>query len=189
VPFWHNRLASIGLIIATVLVLMTALAASVALSAFHELVVHLLPFSQGLAAKLGWYRLAPAGAVYFTFYFLFLALTPARYRKVEYRKWPGAALVTGWWLAAVELLPRTIALIGGYNLTYGSLAGVMVTLLFFFVAGLGVVVGAELNAALAEPKGEALKGEVYSGPFSDQLDVEEPGPDEALGEKELGGAV
>ena len=35
----------------------------------------------------------------------------------------------------------------------------MVALLFFFVVGLGVVTGAELNAALAEPGGQALKGE------------------------------
>ena len=38
-----------------------------------------------------------------------------------------------------------------YDLTYGSLAGIMIALFFFWLVGLGVVVGAELNAALAEP--------------------------------------
>ena len=66
------------------------------------------------------------------------------------RKWPGALLVTVWWLATVALLPARIGLFGGYDLTYGSLAGVMIALMFFFVIGLGVVIGAELNAALAE---------------------------------------
>ena len=37
-----------------------------------------------------------------------------------------------------------------YNLTYGSLAGVMIALFFFWLVGLGMVMGAELNAALAE---------------------------------------
>ncbi len=37
-----------------------------------------------------------------------------------------------------------------YDLTYGSLAGVMIALFFFWLVGLGLVVGAELNAALAE---------------------------------------
>ena len=37
-----------------------------------------------------------------------------------------------------------------FRSTYGSLAGVMITLIFFFLVGLGVVIGAELNAALAE---------------------------------------
>jgi membrane protein len=37
-----------------------------------------------------------------------------------------------------------------YDLTYGSLAGIMIALFFFWLVGLGMVVGAELNAALAE---------------------------------------
>jgi membrane protein len=40
------------------------------------------------------------------------------------------------------------------------------------------VIGAELNAALAESSATALKGEVYTGPYSDELDVEEPQPGE-----------
>ena len=38
--------------------------------------------------------------------------------------------------------------------------------------------GAELNAALAESGAAALKGEVYTGPYSDELEVEEPQPGE-----------
>ena len=41
-----------------------------------------------------------------------------------------------------------------------------------------VVVGAELNAALADYEPTALKGEIYSGPFKDELEVEEPQPGE-----------
>ncbi len=35
------------------------------------------------------------------------------------------------------LLPRVLGLFGSYNLTYGSLAGVIVALLFFYIIGLG----------------------------------------------------
>ena len=188
-PFWEYRLGSIALILAAVLVLMFALAASVVLASVQHLAAHILPISQDLGTWLGLSRMAPAGALYFTFYFLFLALTPARYRRVHYRKWPGALLVTLWWLATVELLPEALSLLGGYSLTYGSLAGVMVSLLFFFFAGLGVVIGGELNAALAETRGEALKGEVYRGPFSDQLEVEEPEPGEVVKQEDTGGAA
>ena len=53
----------------------------------------------------------------------------------------------------------TLSLLGGYDRTYGSLAGVMITLIFFFLVGLGVVIGAELNAALAEfPEEEVERG-------------------------------
>jgi membrane protein len=182
-PFWSYRLGSIGLIIAAVLLLMAAFGLSVALSSIHHLVVSALPFSNGVATDLGFYRLAPALAIFITFYILFLALTPARYRGIECRKWPGALLVTAWWVATVELLPNAISLFGGYSLTYGSLAGVMVALLFFFVIGLGVVMGAELNAALADSGAHALKGEVYSGPFVDELKVDEPEPGEDVAPK------
>ena len=35
-----------------------------------------------------------------------------------------------------------------------------------------------VSAALAEASPTALKGEVYSGPYKDQLEVEEPQPGE-----------
>jgi membrane protein len=41
-----------------------------------------------------------------------------------------------------------------------------------------VVIGAELNAALADYAPTALKGEIYSGPFKDELEIEEPQPGE-----------
>ena len=177
-PFWEYRLGSILLIIAAVLLLMTAFAASVALSSIHHVIVQWFPLAQGVASRLGIYRVVPAATLFFTFYALFFALTPARYRKRGCRKWPGALFITAWWLTTVEILPDALGLLGGYSLTYGSLAGVMIALIFFFVVGLGVVIGAELNAALAEGGATALKGEVYTGPYTDELDVEEPEPGE-----------
>ena len=177
-PFWEFRLGSILLILGAVLLLMIAFAASATLTLIHQLIIHWFPFAQGIASTLGLYRLVPAATLFFTFYALFYALTPSRYRRHGCRKWPGALLITAWWLVTVELLPPVLGLFGGYSRTYGSLAGVMIALIFFFVVGLGVVIGAELNAALAESGATALKGEVYTGPYTDELDVEEPQPGE-----------
>jgi len=187
-PFWEYRLGSILIILGAVLLLMIAFAASVALSSLHLIIIQWFPFAEGWGASLGLYRLVPAATLFFTFYVLFFALTPARYRKRGCKKWPGALLVTAWWLATVEILPAVLGLLGGYSLTYGSLAGVMISLIFFFVIGLGVVMGAELNAALAESGATALKGEIYTGPYTDQLEVEEPQPGEDVEvELETGG--
>ena len=186
-PFWEYRLSSILLILGSVLLLMTAFAASVAMSSMQKLTLHLLPQLTGFASWISVYKIVPAVALYGTVYLIFLVLTPSRYRKVGYRKWPGALLVTLWWLSTAELLPEAIGLAGGYDLTYGSLAGVMIALLFFFFVGLGVVMGAELNAALAETGATALKGEIYSGPFKDQLAVEDPEPGEDIRKEEGGG--
>ncbi|MEO5577887.1 MAG: YihY/virulence factor BrkB family protein [Sphingomicrobium sp.] len=179
-PFWTYRLLSIAWILVAVLVLMAAFGATVALTSIQHVVVERMPGSSGLATTLGIYRIAPAIALFVTFYFTLLALTPSRYRKIGCRKWPGALLITVWWLATAELLPVTLSLLGGYEITYGSLAGVAIVLIFFFVIGLGVVTGAELNAALADPGAYALKGEVYSGPFVAELEVDEPAPDEDI---------
>jgi membrane protein len=59
-------------------------------------------------------------------------------------------MVTAWWTLVTLLLPRVLRTFFTYDLTYGSLAGVMIALFFFWLVGLGMVVGAELNAALAE---------------------------------------
>jgi membrane protein len=187
-PFWEYRIGSILLILGAVLLLMVAFAASVALSSLHHVLVEWFPLAQGIGTKLGLYRLVPAATLFFTFYVLFYALTPRRYRRYGCRKWPGALIITLWWLATVEILPNVLGLLGGYSLTYGSLAGVMISLIFFFVVGLGVVVGAELNAALAEGGATALKGEIYTGPYTDELVVEEPQPGEDVkAELETGG--
>jgi len=178
--FWQYRLAAMALILGAVVVLLVAFGVSIALSSAHHFIVAVLPFSEGLGHRLGFYRIVPALTLFGTFYVIFLALTPARYRTIECRKWPGAFLVTIWWLATVELLPDVIGLFGGYERTYGSLGGVIVVLLFFFVIGLGVVAGAELNAALVEPGGKAVRGEHYEGPFEHQLPVDEPAPEEEL---------
>lgn len=174
-PFWEYRLGSLAFILASVMLLMAAFGATVLLTSFHHYLVRAFPFSEGIESGLGIYRfIVPAVTLFIPIYMLLVFLTPSRYRRRECRKWPGALLITLWWLLIVELLPAAIGLFGGYDKTYGSLAGVMVALLFFFVIGLGVVAGAELNAALADAGDKALRGEVYAGPFSDELEIEEP---------------
>src|SRR5206468_2888977 len=141
-PFWEYRLGSMLVILGAVMLLMLAFAASAMLTIAHQLIIRWFPLAQSVATTLGIYRLVPAATLFFTFYVLFFALTPARYRRTC-RKWPGALLITTWWLITVEVLPWALGLLGGYSLTYGSLAGVMIALFFFFAVGLGVVMGAE----------------------------------------------
>src|SRR4051812_36588079 len=148
-PFWEYRLGSILIILGAVFLLMIAFAASVALSSIEHVLVEWFPLAEGLGTTLGIYRLVPAATLFFTFYVLFFALTPARYRRRECRKWPGALLITVWWLATAEILPWVLGLLGGYSLTYGRLARGMILLIFFFVVWVGGGVGARLHAPLA----------------------------------------
>jgi membrane protein len=156
-PFWEYRLGSLGMIIASVILALIAFSVSILLSGVQEFVVNLLPGGDDLVGLFTLFRVIPGLVLFGSLYLLFFTLTPKRYRKKGCRKWPGPAFVTIWWLATTALLPWALSSLGGYDLTYGSLAGVMIALIFFFIIGLGVVIGAELNAALAETPEEALK--------------------------------
>ncbi|MEZ0497367.1 YihY/virulence factor BrkB family protein [Sphingomonas sp. IW22] len=149
-PFWEYRLGSIGLIIASVLLVLIAFSLQVVLTGVETFIVRLLPFAGDIAQLVSISRIAPALALFGAIYMLFYTLTPSRWRWSKCPKWPGALLVAVWWIATTALLPVVLGGLGNYDLTYGSLAGVMIALIFFFVIGLGLVVGAELNAALAE---------------------------------------
>ncbi len=149
-PFWEYRLGSAGLIIGSVIMAMLAFALSILLSGVQEFLVSWIPGADELVGLLTLLRAAPALVLFGSLYMLFYTLTPKRYRSKECPKWPGAALVAVWWVLTTALLPVVLSSLGGYDLTYGSLAGVIIALLFFFVIGLGLVIGAELNAALAE---------------------------------------
>lgn len=150
-PFWHYRLLGIGLIIGAVVLLLIAFSAAIALTAAEEFIARFIPRAGELADRIGETRFIPAIAIFIANYALLWALAPSRYRKWTYLKWPGALFTTGWWYLCIALLPRVLELFGGYALTYGGLAGVTVALLFFWLIGFGLVIGAHLNAALANP--------------------------------------
>jgi membrane protein len=136
-------------------------------------------------------RVVPALLLFGSLYILFYALTPGRYRSASCPKWPGAAFVAAWWVSTAALLPWALSALGGYDLTYGSLAGVAIALLFFFLVGIGVVIGAELNAALAEtptPSQEDVVAAVHeekaeaASEVAEQVAVEKAGSEKAADE-------
>lgn len=148
--FWKYRLFSTGIIIAAVVLLMLSLVAQVVIGAAQELIDAYFPQLGDLLGSLSLSRVVPAFGLYGSLYLLFYTLTPYAYRRPRYPKWPGALLVTVWWLIVALALPPLLRGVFKYSLTYGSLAGIMIALFFFWLVGLGMVMGAELNAALAE---------------------------------------
>lgn len=157
--FWRYRLFSTGLIVGAVVLLMFSLFAQVAITAAEEAIAAWIPALDSAALILATSRIVPAVILYLSIFTLFISLTPAAFRGRGYPKWPGALLVTVWWVAVTMFLPDVLRQFFHYDLTYGSLAGVMIALFFFWLVGLGIVVGAELNAALAvTPEERALIG-------------------------------
>ncbi len=147
--FWHYRLLSTGIIIAAVVLLMLSLIAQVAIGTAEEVILARFPHLAGVLSGLALSRLLTGVGLFGSIYLLFFTLTPEAYRQRRYPKWPGALAVTLWWVGVTLALPPLLHGLFTYNLTYGSLAGIMIALFFFWLVGLGMVVGAELNAALA----------------------------------------
>jgi membrane protein len=77
---------------------------------------------------------------------------------------PGAVLAAIIWLAASLGFKYYVTQFGTYTETYGTIGGVMVLLLWFYLSGVVFLVGAELNAEIehASPYGKAA-GEKVSG--------------------------
>ncbi len=151
-PFWRARLASSGAIIGSLILAMLSFLIQGLLTGAEHFIYALLPWAEGIATWLGLSRLIPGVIMFGALYLLFYLCTPSKYRRTSSRKWPGALFTALWWVSITALLPEVLKLLGGYGATYGSLAGVVVMLLFFWVVGLGFVFGAHLNAALAEPR-------------------------------------
>jgi membrane protein len=156
--FLRARLIFTGITLGSVLLILVAFVLQAVLAGLQQFVFQLLPFAdRSLPLLLSASRLVPGVFIFGAFYLLFYVMTPRRYRGRGCRKWPGPLFIAIWWLLVTSLLPWALSLLGGYDMTYGSLAGVMIALIYFFVLGLGVVFAAHLNAALAEVPAEALK--------------------------------
>lgn len=160
--FWTYRLKSAGLILGAMVVLMLSLFSQVGIGTAQQVIDAAFPQLSEAIDTLRLSRIVPALGLLGSLYMLFYSLTPEEYRQRRYPKWPGALFTALWWLGVSTAMPPILRLFFTYNLTYGSLAGIMIALFFFWLVGLGLVIGAELNAALAEPElcdSETDKGE------------------------------
>ncbi|MBE7204748.1 MAG: YihY/virulence factor BrkB family protein [Parafilimonas terrae] len=158
-PFWRYRMGSVLVIVGSVVLALLSFLAQGVLTAAEQFMYRLLPWAQELAGWVGLSRLIPGAIMFGALYMLFYSVTPSKYRYSKCLKWPGALFTTVWWVSATALLPLVLSNLGGYDLTYGGLAGGIVALFFFWIIGLGIVFAAHLNAALAETPHGSVEGQ------------------------------
>lgn len=70
---------------------------------------------------------------------------------------PGALIVLVLWLGATELLSAYVSRFQQVNLVYGSLAGIIIALLYFYVSWIIYVYGAEFNYHLERALGHRFE--------------------------------
>ena len=85
--------------------------------------------------------------VFLGFVLVMHVVLPGRSLAVR-RLWPGVLVTTLLWLMAAGGFTIYLGYTPTYSVTYGTLAGVIITLMFFYLTGATIIFGAELNAAL-----------------------------------------
>ena len=69
---------------------------------------------------------------------------------------PGSVLATGLWLAVSLALKLYYTIVPNANAAYGTIGGIMVLMLWFYLSGIALLLGAEMNAEIehASPYGK-----------------------------------
>jgi membrane protein len=68
---------------------------------------------------------------------------------------PGSVLSTTLWIASSYGFQFYVANFGDYTATYGAIGGAIVTMLWFYVSGVALLIGAELNAVIEHSRAPA----------------------------------
>jgi membrane protein len=146
-PWWKRRLV--------------ALALTIALAAFIIVSLALLLIGPEAARRAaGWVGVAPMAVLLWSLLRwpvmillvvfgvnLVYYLAPNRYARWQWIT-PGAVLATALWIVSSFAFKFYVMNFGNYTATYGAIGGIIVTLLWFYVSGLAILIGAELNGVI-----------------------------------------
>ncbi|MEM7022677.1 MAG: YihY/virulence factor BrkB family protein [Pseudomonadota bacterium] len=143
--FLVNRLISIGFVFIGIFVFSTLalliIFAPLAISMVEQLTTFDVPAEADLARYL-------IGAVllYMTLWSMHRILPDRSNEGMIF--WPGVLISMVLWVLAATALSIYVANTPSYTITYGALAGVVVTLLFFYLTGVAIIFGAQVNAVV-----------------------------------------
>ena len=85
--------------------------------------------------------------VFIGFLLVMHRVLPGR-RLTGFRLWPGVLVTTVLWVVMAVGFSIYLTFTPTYTVIYGTLAGVIITLMFFYFTGATIIYGAEVNAAL-----------------------------------------
>jgi membrane protein len=162
-PWWKVRLVAIGLTIILALFVLISMALIVAGPGFAGALAERVGLGQAFVwtwsiARWPVIFLLIATAIALLYYF-----APDAEQSFVWIT-PGSVLATILWIGISYGLKTYVATMGNYTETYGLIGAVMVLLLWFYLSGIALLVGAELNAEIehASPYGKDV-GEKVPG--------------------------
>jgi len=147
-PWWKVRLIAIALTVALAVFVLTSLTLVLAGPALARYIATTV----GLGAAFEWTWTIVQWPVAFLLVSTALGLVYYVAPDVE-QDWvwvsPGAVVATALWLVSSLVFKFYVVRFTDYNAAYGAIGGVIVLLLWFYVSGLAILVGAEMNSEIA----------------------------------------
>jgi membrane protein len=148
-PWWKRRIVAIVL--------------TLALTVFTAISLALILVGPSIADGIArWFGVAPVLAfiwsiarwpamIFFVMLGVDLVYHFAPNRKARW-SWltPGSIIATVLWILSSFAFKLYVTNFGNFNVTYGAIGGVIVVLLWLYVSGLAILIGAEVNSVLVE---------------------------------------
>jgi membrane protein len=157
-PFWKTQGLSLIMTVAGSLLLPLAFALFLLGGRLGEWIAQHLHALNAYHAVWFWLRWPFIAALVM----LVLALCYWRLPAVRHRYSflsPGALIASVLWLLTTWGFTQYVEHFGTYNVTYGSIGGVIVLLLWLYLTGLIFILGGEVNAILEQANAEAARAE------------------------------
>jgi membrane protein len=184
-PWWKVRLTALGLTLGLALFILVSMTLVIAGPTLAEKIADMA----GLGQAFVWaWKILQWPAV---FVLVSIAIAMVYYFAPDAEQswvWitPGSILATLLWLIASLAVSYYVGNFGSYTETYGVIGGVMVLMLWFYVSGIAILVGAELNAEIehASPYGKDV-GEKVPGEKKKLGAVAEQAYEEKLAKGEI----
>ncbi|MEP6705751.1 MAG: YihY/virulence factor BrkB family protein, partial [Acidobacteriota bacterium] len=169
-PWWRVRASAVGLTVGLVVLILTALSLIVYGGEIGSGVAGY--FDQGTLFATVWAVLQVPLAVVFVLlaFAMVYYFAPDLYDQKWYWITPGSLVGVVLWLIVSGVLRFYLRYADSYSVTYGSLGGVIVLMLWFYVTGVAILLGGKMNA---EIESAAARAGVPEAKHHGEKDAEE----------------
>lgn len=148
-PWWKQRLIALALTIGSAL----SMAVAMILIGYGDHLAVLVAGHLGVRGGLimtGWRILhwtLVVGFALMAFNLLYLFAPSVRHRRWHWLM-PGTVLAMALWILVSYAFKLYLSFFNQYNLTYGSIAAVIILLMWFWLSGIALLLGGELNSLI-----------------------------------------
>jgi membrane protein len=148
-PLWKTELLAFGMTVGGGLLLLVAITVLVAGGNAGQWVARQLSIADGYVTVLRWIRWPITTSAIMLTAALAYYLLPAVEQKFKFIT-PGSVIGTLAWLLAIWCFGVYASHFGSYNVMYGSIGGVIVLLLWFYITGFILLLAGEVNAIIED---------------------------------------